>query len=109
MKEGDFERVAPLGDFREGVPVGLRLSTGNDVCLVLVGGEVFGISEECPHGEFSMSDGAMVDDHVIECSMHGTQFDVRDGSVVEQPGDTPVSTYDVKVADDYVWVRDIPF
>ncbi len=105
MTEGDFERVAPFRDFEEGVLVSLQLSTGEQVCLVRVGGEIFGIAEECPHGEFPLSDGAIVEDYVIECAMDGTQFDVRDGSVVEGPCDVPVKAYAVEVKDDYVWVR----
>jgi 3-phenylpropionate/trans-cinnamate dioxygenase ferredoxin subunit len=105
VSAGDFEIVAPLEDFQECVPMSLQLSTGELLCLVRVNGEVFGFAEECPHGLFPMSDGAIVEDYIIECSMHGTQFDVRDGSVVEEPGDVPLQTYQVKVLDDHVWVR----
>jgi nitrite reductase/ring-hydroxylating ferredoxin subunit len=105
VSEGVFESVAPCEDFKEGVPVSLRLSTGEQVCLVRVNGEVFGMVEDCPLCESPMSDGAIVEDYVIECSMHGTQFDVRDGSVVEQPGDIQLQTYEVEVRNDQVWVR----
>ena len=105
MSEGHLERVAPVGDFREGIPLSLQLSTGEQVCLVLVGGEMFGMADECSHCEFPMSDGAIVDDYIIECAMHGTQFDVRDGSVVEQPGEVPIQTFGVEVVADDVWVR----
>ena len=105
MNDGDFESVAPLDDFLESVPLSLQLSTGQQVCLVRVNGEVFCISEECPHGEFPMSDGAMVEDYIIECPMHGSQYDVRDGSVVDEPGEDPIQTFEVKVLDNRVWVR----
>ena len=105
MNEGDFERVGPINDFLEGVPVSLGLSSGEQICMVRVNGEVFGFAEDCPHGEFPMSDGAMVEDYIIECSIHGTQFDVRDGSVVEEPGEDPLQTYEVRVLNDHVWVR----
>ncbi len=105
MSEGGFERVAPCGDFKEGTPVSLRLSTGEQVCLVRVNGEVFGMAEDCPLCEFPMSDGAIIEDYIIECSTHGTQFDVRDGSLVEQPGDIQLRTYEVEVRDDQVWVQ----
>ncbi len=105
MSESDFERVAPLEDFCEGVPVSLQLRTGEQVCMVRVRGEIFGIAEDCPHREFPMSDGEMVDDYIIECPMHGSQFDVRDGSAVEPLDEEPIQTYEVGVIDGYVRVR----
>ena len=105
MNEGDFEVVAPYEDFQEGVPVSLELASGEQVCLVRVGGEIYGVAEYCPHGETAMSDGAMVDDYIIECAMHCSQFDVRDGSPVEPPAEEPIDSYEVRVMDGYVQVR----
>jgi 3-phenylpropionate/trans-cinnamate dioxygenase ferredoxin subunit len=105
VSEDGFERVAPIEDFAEGVPTALQLLSGEQVCLIRVQGDVYGIAEECTHGESPMSDGAMVDDYIIECAMHCAQFDVRDGSVLEPPAEEPIQSYEVKVADDYVWVR----
>ena len=108
MNDDEFEKVAPLEDFPEVVPASVQLESGEDVCLVRLGEEVFAIAEECPYRQFPMSDGAMVDDYVIECGIHGCQFDVRDGSVIEPPAVDPIRTYDVKVMDGEVWVRSEP-
>jgi len=105
LSAGNFESAAPIEDLREGVPASLQLSTGAEVCLIRMGEEVFAIAGDCPHSEFPMSDGAMVDDYVIECGMHGCQFDVRDGSVMEPPADDPIQIYEVQIVDGCVWVR----
>ncbi len=105
MNDGDFERVASVDELDEAMPCCVQLSTGEQVCLVKLSDEVYGISEECPHGEFGMSDGAVVDDYFIECGMHGTQFDLRNGSVVESPSEEPIQSYPVKIIGDEVWVR----
>ena len=105
MNDDQFEYVASIGELDEALPCCVQLSTGEQVCLVRLQNEVYGISEECPHGEFGMSDGAVVDDYVIECGMHGTQFDLRDGSVIESPASEPIQSYLVKVEGDGVWVR----
>ncbi len=105
MNGDDFEKVAPLEDFPEVVPASVMLSSGEALCLVRLGDEVFAIAEECPFSEFPMSDGAMVDDYVIECGLHGCQFDVRDGSVIEPPADEPIQSYEVKILEGQVWVR----
>lgn len=108
MNGDGFERVAPFEDFSDGVPASVSLGSGEEVCLVRLGEEIFAIAEECPHSEFPMSDGAIVDDYVIECGMHGCQFDVRDGSVVEPPATEPIDTHAVKIVEGRVWVRTEP-
>ena len=94
--------VQDLDDAR---PVGVELANGEQVCIVRVGSEIFAFENQCTHAEFPMSDGEMVDDHVIECCLHGAQFDVRDGSVVEEPARDPLPMFEVEVKDSGVWVR----
>ena len=108
MNGGNFEKVAPLEDFPEVIPASVSLSSGEEVCLIRLGDDVFAIAEECPHSEHPMSDGEMVDDFVIECGLHGCQFDVRDGSVMEPPADEPIRSYEAKVVEGQVWVRTEP-
>lgn len=105
MSEDDFERVASIGDLTQGVPVNVELSNEEQVCVIKVGEELYAISNNCPHADFPMSDGELVDDYVIECGLHGSQFDIRDGSVLEIPATEPIACYDVKVQDGAVWVR----
>lgn len=107
MSESEFEKVGRFDEFSEGVPASIELATGEHVCLVRVESEMFGMAEDCPHGASQMSDGAMVDDYVIECAMHSSQFDVRDGSAVEPPAEEPIQTYEVKVVGGDVLVRGI--
>jgi 3-phenylpropionate/trans-cinnamate dioxygenase ferredoxin subunit len=105
MREDGYEPVTRSDDLAEARPRAARLSSGDQVCLVRAGGRVYAIDDRCSHAGYSLSDGDMVDDHVIECSLHGAQFDVRDGSVHQEPADQPVDVYDVKEEDGSVWVR----
>lgn len=105
MNGVDFEKVASIEEFPEVVPASVVLSSGVELCMIRLGDEMFAIAEECPFSEYPMSDGAMVDDYVIECSLHGCQFDVRDGSVIEPPADEPIQSYQVKIIEGQVWVR----
>lgn len=86
-------------------PVGVELSNGEQVCLVKVGEEIFAFENRCSHADFPMSDGELVDDFVIECCLHGAQFDVRDGAVLEPPADEPLSMYAVELKDGGIWIR----
>jgi len=105
VNEFGFEQLAALQDFPDGLPSSVELESGEQVCIVRLGDEVFAFSEDCPHGETPMSDGEIVEDYIIECSMHCSQFDVRDGSVVEPPAQEPLTTYDTKIVDGHVWIR----
>ena len=104
MSDG-FERVATLDELPEDTPVGFELDAGTEVCLVKVRGQVFAFENRCTHAEFPMADGEMVEDFVIECGLHGAQFDVRSGEVLELPATDPLPCFDVKVEDGEVFVR----
>lgn len=104
----DFQKVASLNDLPEETPVGIEMENGSNVCLVKVRGEVFAFENRCSHAEFPLTDGEMVDDYVIECGLHGAQFDVRTGEVLELPATDELACYDVRVEGGDVWVRTKP-
>ncbi len=105
MSEENFKKVAVLSDLPEGVPVGVQLDAGAAICLVRTGTEVFACEDCCSHAEYPMSEGEMVDDYVIECSLHGAQFDIRTGEVLEPPATERLRMIEVKIANDDVLVR----
>jgi 3-phenylpropionate/trans-cinnamate dioxygenase ferredoxin subunit len=105
LMNGDFECVSRVDELDEGVPFGIELKNGEQVCVVRLFGEVYAISNTCSHADFLLSDGELVDDFVIECGLHGAQFDVRDGSVIELPATEPIRCFEVHVENGEVWVR----
>ncbi|UCF40118.1 MAG: non-heme iron oxygenase ferredoxin subunit [Gemmatimonadota bacterium] len=105
MTEPGFERVASLGDLPESTPVAVELSTGEGLCLVRVRDEVFAFADRCSHADFPLSDGEMVDDHAIECPLHGAQFDVRTGEAIVAPGSENLALYEVTLQGTDVLVR----
>ena len=105
MPEENFEKVAALDDLPEGTPVGVKIGKGTAVCLVRKGTEVFACEDCCSHAEYPMSDGEMVDDYVIECSLHGAQFDIRTGEVLELPATERLQMLEVKIEEDEIFVR----
>jgi len=105
MPDPQFEQVTTLADLAEGQPVAVTFSDGGPLCLVLVDGLVYAFADQCSHAEYALSDGEMVDDHVIECVLHGAQFDVRTGEAMELPATESLQMYEVEVEDGVVWVR----
>lgn len=100
-----FEHVASLAELSDGIPHAAALSDGTEVCLIRVGNEVFAVHNRCTHAEFALSDSDMVDDYVIECGLHGAQFDIRTGEVLDLPATEPLPCFQVRVEDGEVWVR----
>ena len=99
-----FATVAKLDDIPDG---GIKqvVAHGDLVGLYRVGGDVYAINDICTHEETELSSGEFdVDDMEVECPLHGSRFDVRDGSVRILPATKPVATYPVKIEGDLVLV-----
>ena len=77
---------------------------GNNVIAVYnVGGTFYATDNECTHGAASLADGILEDD-IIECSLHFGAFNVRTGEAVQAPCFTALRTYKVVVQDGQVMV-----
>ena len=99
----DFLDVARVDEIPEnGKQVVVR---GELVGLYRAGDDVFAISDICTHEETYLTEGEFdSDDMEVECPLHGSRFDVRDGSVRILPATKPVTTYEVRIEGDQVLV-----
>ncbi|GIJ00215.1 3-phenylpropionate/trans-cinnamate dioxygenase ferredoxin subunit [Sediminihabitans luteus] len=61
------------------------------------------ISDVCSHGAVSLSDGE-VEGCLVECWLHGSQFDLRTGAPLQLPAMRPVPVYPVTIDGDRVLV-----
>jgi nitrite reductase/ring-hydroxylating ferredoxin subunit len=59
-----------------------------------LGGEFYVTDDECTHASASLADG-MLEDGVIECSLHFGAFDVKTGAVKAPPCSLALRTYKV--------------
>jgi nitrite reductase/ring-hydroxylating ferredoxin subunit len=81
-----------------------RFDVGNHALAIYnVGGTFYVTDDECTHGAASLSDGVLEDD-IIECTMHFGAFNVRTGEVVQAPCSIPLRTYKVIVQDGKLFV-----
>ncbi|HEY6230909.1 MAG TPA: non-heme iron oxygenase ferredoxin subunit [Pyrinomonadaceae bacterium] len=90
-----------IEDLPDGTCKTIELSTGRELALFRVNGEFHATENFCPHKGAALSDGILCG-HVIECELHGWQFDVRTGeclTVAEK-----IQTYEVVVEDGLVKV-----
>lgn len=89
------------------------LKEGTSKCVVLdsrklalfkVSGTVYCLDNTCTHVGGPLCQGAL-NQFVIRCPWHGSQFDVRTGQVVGPPARVPVKSYPVVIEGGRVWVQ----
>ena len=76
---------------------------GEGVCVARIGSEVFAIGDTCSHSDASLSEGE-ISDGLIECWLHGAQFDLRTGEAVTPPAVAPVPVYKVAYEGEFVTI-----
>lgn len=77
-EENGYIPVASLEDFTGKIKVEVQ---DVELLIVNVKGEVYAVSDRCGHMGVSLFYGEL-DGFNIECPLHGTQFDVKTGQVV---------------------------
>jgi len=68
-----------------------------------LGGEFYVTDDECTHAAASLAEG-MLEDGIIECSLHFGAFDVKTGAVKAPPCAVALRTYKVMLQGDEVFV-----
>ncbi len=71
---------------------------GRALALVRVGDEFYALDDTCSHEDYSLSEGEVfADECEIECTKHGSTFDLRSGEPRSLPATKPVAVYPVRV------------
>lgn len=97
----------------EAQPVRLDID-GVPVCVVRLGDHVRAVHDTCSHQQWSLAEG-MVHDGGVECSLHGSTFDLATGRPSSLPALKPIPTFEVRIEGDEVHVdvstatNDAPF
>jgi len=101
-----FQRACALSEVGEGEAVPVTVA-GVELVLARHDGEVYALTDLCSHQDYPLSDGDVeVIDGVptIECTWHGSCFDLRTGAPTNLPANQPVTTHPVRVEGDDVLV-----
>jgi nitrite reductase/ring-hydroxylating ferredoxin subunit len=96
------EAVCSVSDLPENSVKAFEIGT-TTLAVYNIGGEFFATDNECTHGAASLADGILEDD-VIECTLHFGAFNVKTGKAVSAPCFVPLRTYKVAVKDGQVFV-----
>lgn len=74
------------------------------VALFKVEGKFYATSNICTHEECHLDENHLMHGDVVECTCHGSQFDVKTGSNVLPPSAEPLKTYSVSVEGEDVYI-----
>ena len=94
--------VGRVDDLSSGACLSFELPDGNELAVYNVNGEFYATENFCPHKGARLTEGIMCG-HIIECGLHGWQFDVRTGECLTVP--EPIRTYEVFLEDDQIKIR----
>jgi 3-phenylpropionate/trans-cinnamate dioxygenase ferredoxin subunit len=98
-------RVCTTGEL---LPGEMTVAWDGDMPIVVFNydGDYYALEDRCSHEEFELSAGPFdAEAATIECVLHGSKFDVRDGRALNAPAYAPVAKFPTKVEDGAVWVR----
>jgi 3-phenylpropionate/trans-cinnamate dioxygenase ferredoxin subunit len=73
-----------------------------DVCLANSEGTIYGMSDICTHAGCSLAEYGEVDGVEIECTCHGSRFELATGFLTHPPAAEPLKRYDVRIEGDDV-------
>ena len=93
--------VGAIADLPPNACARVELPDGDNVAVYNVNGEFYAIEDSCPHRGAPLSEGNLCG-HVVECGLHGWEFDVRTGyclTVADR-----VKTYPLQIEDGLVSV-----
>jgi 3-phenylpropionate/trans-cinnamate dioxygenase ferredoxin subunit len=102
---GEWEAI---GLAEEDLPPGsLRAAAveGREVAIArLADGTLAAFDEWCTHEECPLSDGELEGERIV-CTCHGSEFDVRTGTVLQGPATEPLPVYEIRAVDGELRVR----
>lgn len=99
-----FQAVTKLSEIPDGDVKGVEVS-GKQIALFRLGNDIFALSDVCTHEGCLISENhEILGGDEVECTCHGSHFNVRTGEVTGPPAMEKLEKYDVKVEEGQVLV-----
>ena len=78
---------------------------GTRIAVVNVGGTYYAFDDACTHEQCSLAEEGELAGTTLTCTCHGSEFDVRTGSVLAPPATLPVKAYRTWVEGDALQIE----
>lgn len=82
-------KLANKKDIPPGKSIVVLIPDGREVALFNINGQIHALENACPHMGGPLGEGE-VEDCFVTCPWHGWQFDVRNGSCQNMPGEDAI-------------------
>ncbi len=102
----EWQDVAARDQLDADFPLGVEVN-GQSIGIYLVDGQVHAIEDICPHAEALLSQG-FVENGVVECPLHGAQFEIATGKCLNEIGERDIRCFPVKVENGRVVIQILP-
>jgi nitrite reductase/ring-hydroxylating ferredoxin subunit len=105
LAEIRFTKICSLHDIEEGA--GKRfIIDETEIAVFKSNGEIFALDNICPHQQTALIYDGTIEEGCVVCPAHGWKFDLRTGN--KKSGSRGLDRYDVKVVDEYIYVKVVP-
>jgi len=74
-----------------------------DVAVFKVNGEIFAVSNVCPHQQATKIYEGFIENNCVVCPLHGWTFNLKNGKL--HNGSRGLDTYEVKILDGKVYAK----
>jgi nitrite reductase/ring-hydroxylating ferredoxin subunit len=92
-----FMAVARADDLKEGDMRPFKV-LDTKVAVANVAGAFYAFDDTCTHEGCSLAEGDL-EEAIVTCRCHGSQFDVSNGAVLRGPAQEPVKSHETRVED----------
>ena len=99
----EFAVVAGANELSEGEMRAFEVR-GIKVAVANVAGTFYAFDDTCTHLQCSLAGGDL-EEAVVICPCHGSEFDVKSGEVLQGPAREPVETYETRIEDGSLKVK----
>ncbi|MBE3559430.1 MAG: non-heme iron oxygenase ferredoxin subunit [Ktedonobacteraceae bacterium] len=99
----NFFKAANLDELKEGELFAVEVD-GEPLCLLKIQDTIYAFTNNCTHVSGPLNEGRL-DSYCLTCPWHGSQFDIRTGTVLRGPALQELMTYPVKIEDNVVLVN----
>jgi 3-phenylpropionate/trans-cinnamate dioxygenase ferredoxin subunit len=101
----NFIQVADITDIDLNQSVSVEVD-GQAILICNTENGVFAVEDRCTHSDMPLCGGQIVG-NFISCPVHGAVFDLSDGSVQAPPAFEDLETFEVKIEDTLISVKNL--
>ena len=86
-----------------GIPAGAIVAVdgrGTRIAIANVSGTYYAFDDACTHEQCSLAEMGDLAGTTVTCTCHGSEFDVRTGTVLAPPATVPVKVYATRLEGD---------